>query len=246
MPYRRLPTTDKARLRALEAALEIASNNESGKLAFSRQTLYELKNVKTTFENQLKHYELDVKIESEKNGAYKSALENARLYLAHFIQILLMGIQRQELKNDVLSFYGLVDYDFKIPYLNTEQQILEWGKKIIDGEQKRMQNGGSPFYNPSIALVKVKIEDFRDAAIFQQNLKRNTLRSYDKMQTVRKKTNDFISGLWTEIEENVPSDSEKHKRQLALEYGVVYVFRRHEKKKLKMEDLQVDLLFEFN
>lgn len=246
MPYRRLPTTDKARLRALEAALEIASANEFDKLAFSKQTLYDLKNVKTSFENQLKHYELDVKIESEKNGAYKSAMEKARLYVTHFIQILFMSIEREELKKDVLSFYGLTDFDLKIPSLNAEQEILEWGKRIIDGEQKRMQSGGSPFYNPSIALVKVKIEDFRDAAIFQQNLKRNTLRSYDKMQVIRKKTNDFISGLWTEIEENVPSDSEKHKRQLAQEYGVVYVFRRHEKKKLKSEDLQVDLLFEFN
>jgi hypothetical protein len=66
------------------------------------------------------------------------------------------------------------------------------------------------------------------------------------MQEIRKKTNDFISSLWTEIEENVANDSTKHKRQKAQEYGVVYVFRRNEKKKLKSEDLQVDLLFEFN
>lgn len=246
MPYRRLPTTDKARLRAMEAALEIATDTDSHILAFSKQTLYELRNVKTTFENHLKHYELDVKIESEKNGAYKSAMEKARLYVTHFMQILYMSIEREEKQKEILSFYGLQDFDFKVPPLNSEQEILEWGKRIIDGEQKRMQNGGSPIYNPSIALVKVKFEDFRDAAIFQQTLKRNTLRSYEKMQEIRKKTNDFISKLWTEIEENVADDSSKHKRQMAQEYGVVYVFRRNEKKKLKAEDLQVDLLFEFN
>jgi hypothetical protein len=246
MPYRRLPTTDVARIRAMEAALEMAESVDSEKLAFSKQSLYELKNIKTTFENQLKHYELDVKIEAEKNGIYKLAMGKARLYVSHFIQMMLMSIEREEMKKDVLAFYGLNNDEMKIPSLNTEQEILEWGKKIIDGEQKRMQNGGSPFYNPSIALVKVKVEDFRDAAIFQQNLKRNTMRSYDKVQSIRKKTNDFISGLWTEIEENVPAGSEKHKRQLAQEYGVVYVFRRNEKKKLKAADLQVDLLFEFN
>jgi len=246
MPYRRLPTTDKARIRALEAALEMASEMESGNLAFSKQTHYDLKNVKTTFENHLKHYEFDAKIESEKNGEYRASLERARLYVSHFMQILHMGIEREELKNEILSFYGLQDLNMKLPALNTESEILEWGTKLIDGEKKRMQNGGSPIYNPSIALVKVKVEDFKDVAVYQQNLKRNTLRSYDKLQEIRKATNDFISSLWTEIEENFAGNSSKHKRQKAQEYGVVYVFRRNEKKKLQSEDLQVDLLFEFN
>jgi hypothetical protein len=246
MPYRRLPTTDKARLRALEAALNIASEKNPEKLAFSKQTLYELKNAKTSFENHLKHYEFDAKIESEKIGDYKTAMDKARLYVSHFIQMLYMSIEREEIKMETLAFYGLQELEMKIPSLANEKEVLDWGWKIVDGEQKRMQKGGSPFYNPSIALVKVKVEDFKDVAIFQHNLKRNTLRSYDKMQELRKITNDFISKLWTEIEENVPANTPKHRRQIAQEYGVVYVFRRNEKKKMRMEDLQVDLLFEFN
>ena len=246
MPYRRLPTTDKARLRALEASLEMVSETEMENPAISKPTLYELKNVKTAFENHLKHYEFDAKIESEKNAEYKASLEKARMYVSHFIQILYMKIEREELKSEILSFYDLQDLNMKMPALNTESEILKWGTKLIDGEKKRMQNGGSPIYNPSIALVKVKVEDFKDIAVFQQNLKRNTLRSYDKLQEKRKTTNDFISSLWTEIEENFEGSSSKHKRQNAQEYGVVYVFRRNEKKKLKSEDLQVDLLFEFN
>jgi hypothetical protein len=156
MPYRRLPTTDKARLRALEAALNIASDRDAGKLAYSKHTLFELKNIKSNFENHLTHHELDVKIESEKNIKYKAASEKARLYISHFIQVLFMNIEREELKEDVLSFYGLQDSGGKIPSLSSEQEILDWGKKIIQGEQKRMQKGGSPIYNPSIALVKVK------------------------------------------------------------------------------------------
>ncbi len=246
MPYRRLPTTDKARLRALDAALNIASDRDAGKLAYSKNTLFELKNIKSNFENHLKHHELDLKIESEKNAGYKAALEKARLYVSHFMQVLFMNIEREELKEEVLSFYGLQDKGGKVPSLNSEQEILEWGEKIIQGEQKRMQRGGSPIYNPSVALVKVKVEDFNEAAVFQQNLKRNTLRSYDKMQKLRKITNDFISSMWTEIEESMADLPPKHKRQRAQEYGVVYVFRRNEKKKLRAEGLQVDLLFDFN
>jgi hypothetical protein len=246
MPYRRLPTTDKARLRAMEAALNVAKDRDSGKLVFSKTTLQELTDVKSGFENHLKHHELDAKIESEKGAEYKATFEKARMYISHFIQVLYMNIERGELNKEVLSFYHLSDLEGKVPSLNTEQELLEWGNRVIQGEQKRMQHGGSPIYNPSVALVKVNVENFHEAAIFQSNLQKNTLRSYEKMQKLRRETNDFISRLWTEIEENAEAISPGHKRQLSEEYGVVYVFRRHEKRKLRTQGLQIDLLFEFN
>lgn len=82
--------------------------------------------------------------------------------------------------------------------------------------------------------------------MYMQNLKRNTTRSYEKMQELRKSTNDFISSLWTEIEENIVTDDPKHKRQLAQEYGLVYIFRRKEKKSLTSKELQRDLIFQFS
>ncbi|MDD4143607.1 MAG: hypothetical protein PHN68_03125 [Prolixibacteraceae bacterium] len=246
MPYRRLPTTDKARLRALESAIKAASGKDIEKLAFSKHTLYNLQNIKTNFENCLIHHELDVKIEADKYSEYKEAYRKAKLYISHFIQTLYMSIEREELNSEILRFYSLSDMDFKVPPLNTEEEIYEWGKKVIEGEQKRILKGGSAIYNPSIALVKVKIEDFHEAAVFQHNLKKNVLRSYSKMQEIRKKTNEFISSLWTEIEDNLGNIPPQHKRQKAQDYGIVYVFRRNEKKKLNLQGMQVDLFFEFN
>ena len=244
MPYRRLPTTDKARSRALKAALEKAISVPGKKLAFSYKSLEELKSVASKFENHLKHYEQNIKIQSEKNQDYRTSMEKARMYVSHFIQVLFLTSDRGEI-NGGIKYYGLEDYDGKVPSLNNEEEILLWGNKIIEGEQKRIRSGGSAIYNPSIALVKVKLEEFRDAAMYQQNLKRNTTRSYDRMQELRKETNDFISQLWNEIEENIQTDSPKIKRQFAQEYGIVYIFRRKEKKTLTSKELQRDLLFDF-
>ena len=245
MPYRRLPTTDKARLRALEAALETASENDLENLAFSQPILEELKLVKMNFENALKQYEADARLQTKKSTHYKAAFEKAYLYVSHFIQVIYMNIERGELKKEVLQHYELNDLDGKIPPLKREKDLIEWGNRLIAGEQNRKQNGGSPIYNPSIALVKVNVENFREVAIYQNTLKKNTVRTYEKLKEQRNITNEFISRMWNEIEENVDRDSAKHKRQLAQEYGLVYIFRRKEKKKLRSEDLQRDLIFEF-
>ncbi len=244
MPYRRLPTTDKARIRALEAALKRTAQKNRGKLAISNPLIEELQLVKSNFENTLTQYELDIKIQAQKNQDYKTALEKARMYVSHFIQVLFLTSERGEI-NGGIKFYNLDDFEGKVPPLNTEEEILFWGNKVIGGEQKRIQNRGSAIYNPSIALVKIKVEDFKDAAFFQSNLKRNTARSFDKMRAIRKITNEFIGRLWTEIEENIIIEDSKIKRQVSQEYGLVYVFRRNEKKKLTSKELQRDLLFDF-
>lgn len=244
MPYRRLPTTDKARIRALEAALKKTTKKNSGKLIISNPSIEELHIIKSNFENALIQYELDIKIQSEKNQNYKQALENARMYISHFIQVLYLTSERGEI-NGGLKYYDLNTFNGKVPPLNTEEEIQFWGNKVVESEQKRIQNRGSAIYNPSIAMVKIKVEEFTDAAVFQNTLKRNTSRSFDKMRTIRKTTNEFISRLWTEIEENIILEDEKQKRQLTQEYGLVYVFRRNEKKKLTSKELQHDLLFDF-
>ena len=237
MPYRRLPTTDKARLRALEQALKKVGEISIRNIPFSKYSIEELQNARNQFENTLKHYELNIKQQSDNGKRYKAAMETARMYLSHFIQVLLFASERGEI-NGGIKFYGnLLSLNGKLPTLGTEQEILEWGKIIVNGEQNRVRQGGSAIYSPSIALVKFKLEEFNDAAIFQQNLKRNTLRSFEKMQTLRKTTNDFIAQLWTEIENHIEMEaiSTEQKRLMAEEFGIVYVLRRKERKQMAQQ-----------
>jgi len=240
MPYRRLPTTDKARLRALEAALNKVNTITTRNIPFAKHSIEELQSVKSQFENTLKHYELNIKQQSDNSKQYKATQETARLYLSHFIQVLLFASERGEI-NGGLKYYGdLPQLGGKIPSLNTEQEILEWGRVVVNGEQNRVRQGGSAIYSPSIALVKFKLEEFSDAAIFQQNLKRNTLRAFEKMQQLRKTTNEFIAQLWTEIENHLELEagSEDEKRNLAEEFGIVYVLRRKERKLLQKQEAE--------
>ena len=240
MPYRRLPTTDKARTRALNAALKLAEKRDIEKLAFSKETLLKLKQVKSIFESTLQIYQADLKKQSEKNKDYRTLMEKAALYVSHFIHVLYMAVEREEIKEEALNFYELGSFAGKVPSINSEEELLNWGTKIIEGEQKRIQKGGNPIYSPSIALVKIRFEKFKDSAIYMQNMRRITTRYFEQMKINRVSTNNFICELWNEIEENIKSDNPKHKRQIAQEYGIVYILRRKEKKETYVRQATVN------
>jgi hypothetical protein len=166
------------------------------------------------------------------------------MYVLHFMQVVGMAVEREELKPEVMSFYG-IDYSAgKLPLLRTEEETLEWGEKVIAGEQKRLAAGGSPIYNPSIALVKVAFHEFSDAYINFKNYRETVSRTNERFIQLRKQCNDLIASVWDEVEKNFEELPPKQMRQKAQEFGVVYVFRRKEKKKLSGSDLQADLLFE--
>ena len=137
------------------------------------------------------------------------------------------------MKADVRNFYGMVG-DKKSPSLILESELLEWGKKIIEGEHQRMLHGGNPLYNPSIAVVKVKFDQFVDAYHFQKTLQSNTIRWTQKVAGMRAEADDIILDIWNEVEEYYNAYPEDIKREYAAEYGVVYVFRPMEKQKIEV------------
>jgi hypothetical protein len=233
MPYRRLPNTDQARLRAINTAILMGQKKPLEELAFSASTLNRLRTFFPGFETNLIHHKLARAQQDKNSRSYLETAKKARIYLSHFIQILNFSIQRGDMKADVRNFYGMVG-DKKSPSLILESELLEWGKKIIEGEHQRMLHGGNPLYNPSIAVVKVKFDQFVDAYHFQKTLQSNTIRWTQKVAGMRAEADEIILDIWNEVEEYFNAYPEDIKRERAAEYGVVYVFRPMEKQKIEV------------
>jgi hypothetical protein len=230
MPYRRLPNTDQARLRAINTAIMMGQKKSLEDLAFSASSLNRLRVFFPAFETNLIHHKLARSQQDKNSRSYLEFARKARIYLSHFIQILNFSIQRGDMKADVRNFYGMVG-DKKSPSLVLEPELLEWGKKIIEGEHQRVLHGGNPLYNPSIAVVKVKFDQFVDAYHFQKTLQSNTARWTQKVAGMRDEADQIILDIWNEVEEFFSSYPEEIKRERASEYGVVYVFRPMEKQR---------------
>lgn len=228
MPYRRLPNTDNARIKAMKRAHELGSELPPFKLAFSQATYSQIKATLPAFENAIVDYRNSMNLHAEKNKEYHSKLKKAKLYISHFIQVVDMAIARGELKPAVRSFYGLNEEERKLPSMNSEEELIQLGKQLIEGERNRKLKGRAPITNPTIALVQVYFDKYMDAYTHQQSLKNRSNLAHEKLENIREKVDGNIQQAWNEIEDTFKDLPEDIRREKAADYGVVYVFRKNE------------------
>lgn len=238
MPYRRLPNTDSARLRAMQTALNMAEKIPPYQLPYSVSTFQNLKYFLPEFIQAVAIQKETLERQSEKSKVHSESLKKARLYISHFIQVVNFAIVRSELKAETRDYYMLGEYDKKLPSLNTEQEIIKWGERLIEGEKKRLAIGQSPITNPTIARVKVHFEDFLRIHKNQKYLQEAHNKAQAKVAQLREKADELIVNLWNEVEETFTNLSVEEKRKKASEYGLIYVFRKHEK--LSFSNLKFD------
>ena len=147
-----------------------------------------------------------------------------------------MTVIRGEIKKDHKQLYGLETDNHTVPDLSTEQAVLDWGKKIIDGENERVKHGGMPIYNPTIARVKVHFDVFREYKTSQKIYQQTTNRNWEEMVALRRKGDDIIIQLWNEIEEHFRELKPYARLTKCREYGVVYYYRKGEEELTPQSD----------
>ena len=228
MPYRRLPNTDNSRLKALKKALEKGKNLTPMDLAFKQSTFQRVRSFLPKWEKAITEHKNTYDIQIKNNKEYQKKLKKAKLYISHFIQVVNMAIIRGELQSSVRTFYGMELDDSKLPPLNTEADVIEWGKKLIEGENKRKMSGHSPITNPTVAVVRVHYDNFMESYKFQKTLQKNHTRALNALADLRNEADEIILNVWNEVEETYNELPEDLKREKAQDYGLVYVYRKNE------------------
>ncbi|MCW3806885.1 hypothetical protein [Plebeiibacterium marinum] len=229
MPYRRLPNTDQARLRALKSALDQGRLKYPYDLAYPQQLYHDIQSVFPQFEQAVSQYNFSKERQAKYGKLLSDQFKESRIYVSHFIQVLNFGIIRKEIKPEVREDFGLDIDDKAVPELGTEQQLMHWGKKVIQGEEARMMKGGTRIYNPSIAMVRVKYEKFIEYYNNHKNLQNTTQKMHDKVIEMRNVVDNLILKVWNGIEETYSDLPGDDKRSACSDYGVIYMYRKDEK-----------------
>lgn len=231
MPYRRLPNTDQARIRAMEKLLEKIGMISVSEMAVSLNTISKIRGLLNRFRRLSEYYKDCFDNQSKASRKHQENTKLARLYISHFIQVLNLAALRMEIKPAQKNYYGLQPNVHNVPDLISETALMEWGEKIIVGEMKRTSEGGIPIYNPTIAKVKVRYDIFVESNEKQKNLQRLTAESLEDVTLMRPQVDELILDAWNQIEDYYKDVPDVDKRlDLCREYGIVYYYRAGEKK----------------
>lgn|SRR5574344_126224 len=228
MPYRRLPKTDAARLRALKTLLE----NDDVYTARNRFIDWKtLNSAKPAYEKLLtadQQYKLTLNAQTRYTQKLDKPRNMATMYVSHFLQVLLLAVERGEIKRSFLPLYGLEESAKSLPNIKTDSNLLEWGLKIINGEKERLKKGGRPIYNPTIGMVSTHIDIFKEAYEQQNNHLESTHKALCNIQKLRPEVDEIILNLWNQIEAHFESFPDEEKYKEGRKYGIVYYYRRKE------------------
>jgi hypothetical protein len=139
-----------------------------------------------------------------------------------------MAIFRGDLPAETRAFYGLATNESTVPSLTTDNELLSWGRRVIEGEEFRIRKGGSPITNPTIAVVKVRFEKFLETYNNHKILQKKTIDFSERTSDMRKEADDIILSIWNEVEGFVASLPEDMRKCECENYGLVYFYRKNE------------------
>lgn len=228
MPYRRLPNTDAARVKALKIAIEKANSTGFQDLTLSHKALSEAQKTVAHFERLCVRYQQLYETQVKANKSFLGKAKAARMYVSHFVQVLYMSVMRSEIKEEHLKGYGLHDAGMVVPDLTSHEQLLEWGEKVIEGENQRVSHGGVPIYNPSIAKVKVMYSLFKEGYQTQKLHQKATSRVLNEVAEYREVVDKVIFDIWEEVERKNMELEQEQRLAKNREYGIVYYYRKGE------------------
>lgn len=228
MPYRRLPKTDAARLRALKTVLDSNDLYTVRNRFVDWQTINRARPAYDRLLTASEQYRLACSARVRGVGKIDKLQRNASMYVSHFLQVLMMAVERGEIKRSALKLYGMDEGTSTLPNMKSIGGLLRWGRLAVEGEKARVKQGGRPIYNPTIGMVSTHIDIFNDCYQQQKRLKDNIERALESLKRIRPEVDDVILELWNQIEAHFKDEPPETRFDMCRKFGVVYYYRKGE------------------
>ena len=228
MPYRRLPKTDAARLKVLKTVLE---NNDIYTVRNRVVDWSVLNKCRPAYDRLLtamEQYKVIIVAQKRAGAKIETLHRNALMYVSHFLQVLLLAVERGEIKRSCLGLYGLEEDNISLPQLKSSETLITVGEKVVEGEKQRLKRGGLPIFNPAIGKVATHLDIFREAYRDHRKKMEITEKALANIQALRPEIDDTILELWNQIEAHYADLPPETRFNACRKLGVIYYYRRHE------------------
>lgn len=229
MPYRRLPNTDAARLRALKTVLDSNEIYTVRNRFIDWQTINRAQPAYDRLLTASEQYRLSYAAQMRGTGKIDKLQRNAQMYVSHFLQVLLMAVERGEIKKSALKLYGLDEETTTLPHMKSIGGLLKWGAMAVEGEKARVKQGGRPIYNPTVGMVSTHLDIFRDSYEQHKRLQERTAKAAEALKQIRPEVDSVLCDLWNQIEKHFKDEPAEDRLDKCRKLGVVYYYRKNEK-----------------
>jgi len=192
------------------------------------------------FENTVTQYKANFDSKVDANKKYRLIVQNTRMYISHFIQVLNFAVLRGEIKREQKRLYKLKEDSNTLPDLSTEEDLLVWGKNIIEGETARMGQGGIALNCPAINKVKVHYDMFRESQLNQSMHRMSANRLSGDIDTQRQEVDRVILQIWDAVEAHYSKRLPYDRMRCCENYGMKFYYRPYEKRITPETDQEIE------
>ena len=222
MPHLYRPESDKQRIEALTEAKNKYDATAAARRAFGTSTYLRLETFLPIYKDKLQQRGAALSQQARVVATIKPKRRMLRLYIGHFIIGLDNAILRQELPASDRAYYQLPTGSRALPKLTTDDDLLLWAKRAVDGENARIATGGVALTNPTATQVSDQLLDFR--TLVNDLTTRKT--AYDDAQeavaALWPEADELLKDIWDEVLFHFRKNDLPSLRRKAREWGLVY------------------------
>jgi hypothetical protein len=222
MPIKDFPNSDAQLQEALSAAEDKANSLPPAQRAFSDDTMTRLVAFRPDFDRELQERGSALSAQATATSQANPARRALNMVIRHFIHVFNFAVDRGLWTAEDRAHYQLpVDYN-TLPKLTTDDEILRWGKYLVEGEAARVAAGGNAMSNPDAAEVAARRADLVAALGTQSNLKDAYDKEQKDVELIRGTAIELVTDIWDEVLFTFRKESASSQRRLASEWGVNY------------------------
>ena len=222
MPHRKLPNRDIGRLIALKTAFKKSETVTGDDMAIVPKTLNLLATLHPVYTKEMEE-RAAAKVDQVKATAEEQVLEDRlRMLISHFIQVFNLGVSRGTYQATERGHYQLDVSSNVVPPLTLETQVIHWGDVLVNGDKKRIADGGAQMTNPSIDEVEALLIRYRQIHSDQSEKKDAYQKEQKDVDNLREEAQNLVTRIWNEVELYFSDLSPREMRRRAREWGVVY------------------------
>ena len=146
------------------------------------------------------------------------------MWISHFFQVLQMWNKRELHDEGICKFYSTNMQTKPSTTMKSDDDVLLWCARVLEGEKKRVDSGGAPMQNPSAAAFDPIYQQFRRQLQQVQKKKVNMDQAEEAVNKLRLQVDQLITDAIAEMEYILRRESAASQRRKMRRYGVRYSF----------------------